>query len=214
MFLVSRRRTETFLVLLVFLATLLPYLEYLPRSIGYAAAMGVLVVASLLLLPLGSSKELLLILKLFRNSPHFWALVFSLLFSQYAAILVSNLSIWGGVKTAGYILVLTCTYFVLAPKTLRLDKEIWFLIAGLGGLLSLLGVVIAVRGNLTFLGLTWSAKWLIPVIGYPQTASIFQDANYFSVVAFLGLMASLYTLASHERVTPKLVALVLFALTC
>jgi len=209
---VSKGRLQARLIYLLFTVTLLPYLKYVPQPVAYAVAAGMIVTISLLMLVLSSAKDFEVIQKLISSSPHFWAFVFLLLGSQYLVVLSSGLSSWGFVKTIGYILVLTCTYVVLAPRILSSGKMTWRFVARLGGVLSLFGVIVSIRGSVALLGLSWSARWRIPVVGVLQTTSIFEDSNYFSVVTFVGFMASLYLLTSEKRVWPKLSASVLATL--
>lgn len=194
---INRQSLETRLIKVALIVTLLSYLPHLSQSVAYSIATGTVVLISLLLIaqPKGVSTAL----KLLRTSPHFWAFVFSLLASQYFVMLSGGLSIWGLIKTVAYIVVLICAYLIIAPSVQRLDKPIWSFMANLGGVLSLISMVISIRGGLSFLGLTWTAKWPIPAIGIQQTTSIFEDSNYFGVVAFLGFMASLYLLALKKR---------------
>jgi len=194
---INRQSLEIHLIKGTLVVTLLPYLSHLSQSAAYAIATGTVVLISLFLLT--RRKGVRTTSKLLRNSPHFWVLVFFLLLSQYLVTLFWGLSIWGLIKTVAYIVVLICTYPIIAPGIRRLSKPIWSFMANLGGVLSLIGVIISICGGLTFWGLEWTAKWPIPATGILQTASIFKDSNYFGVVAFLGFMASLYLLTSTKR---------------
>jgi O-antigen ligase len=44
-----------------------------------------------------------------------------------------------------------------------------------------------------------TSEWLIPGIGLPQTSSVFEDSNYFGVVALVGFLASLYVFRARQR---------------
>jgi len=208
---INRQSLETHLIKVALVVTLFPYLLHLSQLAAYAIATGTVVLISLFLL--ARRKGVRTASKLLRNSPHFWVLVFFLLLSQYFVTLFWELSVWGLIKTVAYIVVLICAYLIIAPGIQRLSKQIWSFMANLGGAISSIGVIISICGGLTFGGLEWTARWLIPAIGIFQTASIFKDSNYFGVVAFLGFIASLYLLTSTRRhVFSRLWATVLITL--
>jgi len=178
-------------------ATLAPYLEHIPRLIGYALAFTVVILASLLFV--NQPGYLGKVSKISRNSPHFWIFALFLLLSQYINGLFGLIGLWGLMKTIGYIIIGISAYLVF-PAVLKGEKSrrLWSFLAKLGALFSLLGIIIVVNGGLEIFGLSWEPSFTIQGLGIRSTKSIFFDSNYFAVVTFVGFIASLYVLKSKS----------------
>ena len=178
-------------------ATLAPYLEHIPRLIGYALAFTVVILASLLFV--NQPGYLGKVSKISRNSPHFWIFALFLLLSQYINGLFGLIGLWGLMKTIGYVIIGISAYLVF-PAVFKGGKSgrLWSFLAKLGALFSLLGIIIVVNGGLEIFGLSWKPSYTMVGLGIHSTKSIFFDSNYFAVVTFVGFITSLYVLKSKS----------------
>jgi O-antigen ligase len=196
---ISKKKLFIFLAEISLIATLFPILAYVPKTIGYVIAVGVILLTSFIFLAFSRSFNLLKIS--IENSPHFWIFFLFLLLSQYVVTLLGFLDIWGLIKVVGYLMVAICGYFIFPALFLK-DNCIyfpWSFFSKLGAIFSFFGILIVLKGKIEFLGLEWSASlWNIPLVKLPATSSLFSDPNYFSIIPFLGFIGSLYLIKSQK----------------
>jgi hypothetical protein len=120
-------------VLIAMLGSLTTYIEYVPKSVGYAISVSSIVFSSFLLLI--SRQIVSMAWKLLSLSLWFWLWAFVLLGTQLIVTFQGFLSFEGLVWTIGYLVLFTLTYFALAPAALLTGERIW----------PFLGIVVSVK---------------------------------------------------------------------
>jgi len=172
-------------LLISMLGSLTTYIEYVPRSVGYAISASSIVFSSFILLM--NRQVSVRAWRLLSLSVWYWSWAFVLLVTQLIVALQGFLSFEGLTLTIGYLVLFTFTYFLLAPGASIKTESIWPLLGLVLGTTSLIGVLGALG--------VWQIEalpWEIPIFHVPNIKSIFMDPNYFGVVAFIGVISSLY----------------------
>lgn len=172
-------------VFIVLLGGLTTYIAYVSKSFGYVISASSIAFSSLLLLR--NRKIATMGWRLLSVSTWFWLWGFALLGSQLMVTFQGLLSLEGLVRTIGYLMLFTMTYFILAPAALIRGEKVWPLLGCVLSVPSLIGIM----GSIGVLPIGVQ-PWKIPIINLPQIRSIFMDSNYFGLVAFVGMVSSMY----------------------
>lgn len=186
-------------VIVVMIGSLTTYVNYsyLSKTVGYVISVSFILFSSFTLLM--NQKIVNIAWKLLLLSLWFWLWAFVFLGTQLIVAFQGDLSPEGLARTVGYLGIFTLTYFILGPAALLKGDTIW----------PFLGTVISGCSSIGILGAIGLLKigvkpWEIPILGVPWTQSIFMGANYFAVVAFIGLISSSYGYILSKTTRSKL----------
>jgi len=197
------KNVATIGVSLAMLGALVTYINGVPKLLGYVISASAIVFGSFLLVSTGTLFTTFA-WRLLKASPWFWLWAFVVLTIQYVHFLLGDAAdLEALIRTLGYIFIFTLSYFVLGPAIFVARGRPWDFLTLIISCTS----VIAVLGSLgiTSVGVYRSR---IPIIGLPFTKSIFMDANYFAVIASVGLVSAIHGYSiSREKSTRFIYAL-------
>ena len=169
----------------VVLTSLLVYVPNVPREVAYMCTAAMLAIVCGVVLRNWQSH--LDFLRLVRRSGAYWLLASILLISALGhAVMGSFSSMDGALNAVGYPIFLFMIYFIIAPASMRELKNVCSSVACVLAVFSVVGIAASLLEYRPML------HTRIPVIGLYATKSVFHNPNYFSVIAFVGLLTAAY----------------------